>query len=60
MEQAKIVENAAWMEVLCKFIDWLSDYCRWGGGMPSCYGTAMEEMIRQIDEMGNSDIFLMP
>ena len=60
MEQAKIVENAVWMEALCQFIDWLSGHCRWGEGMPSCYGAAMEEMIRQMDEMGNTDIFLMP
>lgn len=60
MEQAWTVEDARWLNELCKLVDWIGDQCNWEGGMPEIFGAALEEMIGQIYKSGNSGMFLMP
>lgn len=60
MEQARVVENAPWLNELCKLIDWIAAQCDWEDGIPALFGTAMEEMVQHIYGMGNSGMFLMP
>lgn len=60
MEGAKTCEDSLWAEELCKFTDWIADQADWEQGMPVVFGMAIEEMIRQIYDMGNSGLFLMP
>lgn len=60
MEKSRVCENGQWSEVLCKLIDRLADQADWNQGMPEVFGQALEEMIGQIYELGNSGLFLMP
>lgn len=60
MEEAQLVENSVWVKELCKFVDWLYEHAVWGQGIPEVFPQALEEILHQIYEMGNSDIFLTP
>lgn len=60
MEESWTEEKEHWIVELCKLIDWVSDHADWEQGMPHLFGTALEEMLRQIYGLGNSGLFLMP
>ena len=60
MESAELVENGAWLEHLCQFIDWICDSCDWKMGMPQIFGKALDKMVRQIYLMGTNGMFLLP
>lgn len=60
MESAEVVANGKWLELFCRFIDWICDSCDWESGMPSVFGRALDLMVRQIYAMGASGMFLLP
>ncbi len=60
MESAELLENEKWLEIFCRFIDWICDSCQWESGMPSVFGKTLDLMVRQIYAMGTSGMFLLP
>lgn len=60
MDGAVCADRADWIEELCRLVDLAADQAEWNGKIPEIFGYLLEKTLDQLEQMGNTGMFLIP